>query len=541
MLQEIRCDKFRKPIINFHSGLNVVLGDEDGSNSIGKSTALMVIDFVFGGNDYVTMPDVMKNVGEHVIQFCFDFGNTHYYFSRSTATKDVVDVCDEGYKKETSWSIDEYTQWLKEQYECNNLSLSFRNIVGVYSRIYGKKNLSQIEPLHATPKENAKDVIIRLIKLFDAYQSVDAVKQEMDAAVKKWETIRNAANEQVIIVRSGKTNKKDRDKRMQQLSEEIKSSELQLAAGMCSLTGEQMQAVTGMYEDLEQFNAHLMKRQAQLRRLKRSVADLKKENEVNIEELRVYFPTINMKRLEDVNRFHEQLAGVLMKEVREQVRKTESAIEALTERIEELNQKINAVLNAKGDNTTQMAVKRMMDRVVELERLKMEDKYTEVYDRRQEEKKEAKEKFENAQEKVAEDISKRLNKRMEQYNKSIYEQETNPPRLTMNATSYVFDCEDDSGAGTHYKGLILYDISVLEMTQLPILMHDSVLLKNISYKAIGRLLSLYQQFFDKQIFINLDEIGRYPEQVRAILMNNAVLELGENEKALFGRQWNKRK
>ena len=58
MLVEVWCDKFmkygkmREPI-SFHAGLNAILGDDNGSNSIGKSTFLMVLDFVFGGTDYV--------------------------------------------------------------------------------------------------------------------------------------------------------------------------------------------------------------------------------------------------------------------------------------------------------------------------------------------------------------------------------------------------------------------------------------------------------------------------------------------------------
>ena len=56
MLVEVQCDKFikngqiREPI-RFHTGLNAVLGDDNGSNSIGKSTFLMILDFVFGGSD----------------------------------------------------------------------------------------------------------------------------------------------------------------------------------------------------------------------------------------------------------------------------------------------------------------------------------------------------------------------------------------------------------------------------------------------------------------------------------------------------------
>lgn len=43
MLHQIKCDKFRTPIISFHKGLNVVAGDSKASNSIGKSTMLMII------------------------------------------------------------------------------------------------------------------------------------------------------------------------------------------------------------------------------------------------------------------------------------------------------------------------------------------------------------------------------------------------------------------------------------------------------------------------------------------------------------------
>lgn len=54
MLKEIICDKFKQKRVEFHRGLNVVLGDDQGSNSIGKSTFLMIIDFVYGGKDYIT-------------------------------------------------------------------------------------------------------------------------------------------------------------------------------------------------------------------------------------------------------------------------------------------------------------------------------------------------------------------------------------------------------------------------------------------------------------------------------------------------------
>ena len=53
MLVEIMCDEFKdhgtpRGRIQLHAGLNTVMGSSSGSNSIGKSTFLMIIDFVFG-------------------------------------------------------------------------------------------------------------------------------------------------------------------------------------------------------------------------------------------------------------------------------------------------------------------------------------------------------------------------------------------------------------------------------------------------------------------------------------------------------------
>ena len=52
MLTEIFCDKFKQKRITFRNGLNVVLGDDNATNSIGKSTFLLIVDFVFGGDTY---------------------------------------------------------------------------------------------------------------------------------------------------------------------------------------------------------------------------------------------------------------------------------------------------------------------------------------------------------------------------------------------------------------------------------------------------------------------------------------------------------
>lgn len=95
MLKEIYCDKFvsygsvRDPI-RFNFGLNCVLGTDDAANSIGKSTFLMIVDFVFGGNDYLKQREIIDIIGEHEICFCFDFEGKEFHFKVDVKVRSVL-------------------------------------------------------------------------------------------------------------------------------------------------------------------------------------------------------------------------------------------------------------------------------------------------------------------------------------------------------------------------------------------------------------------------------------------------------------------
>ncbi len=64
-----------------------------GATSIGKSSALLAIDFVFGGDTYVKS-DGVKQEGNHSIFFAFEFNGIRYYFERNTGDSDTFYICD---------------------------------------------------------------------------------------------------------------------------------------------------------------------------------------------------------------------------------------------------------------------------------------------------------------------------------------------------------------------------------------------------------------------------------------------------------------
>lgn len=121
-------------------------------------------------------------------------------------------------------------------------------------------------------------------------------------------------------------------------------------------------------------------------------------------------------------------------------------------------------------------------------------------------------------------------------NDNIYKGSYNAPVLEFTDNGYIFFTPDDTGAGIAYKGLVVYDLAVLGLTKLPILVHDSVVLKQISDDAIERIIELYSSC-GKQVIITLDKQDSYSEKTGELLSESAVLNLGNNGKELFGRSW----
>lgn len=82
MLTKIICSLLNRGEISFCAGLNVILGDDDAKNSIGKSSALMIIDFAMGGTSLLEdKAGIIKSMGHHVYIFEFDFNGVKSFLA----------------------------------------------------------------------------------------------------------------------------------------------------------------------------------------------------------------------------------------------------------------------------------------------------------------------------------------------------------------------------------------------------------------------------------------------------------------------------
>ena len=83
-------------------------------------------------------------------------------------------------------------------------------------------------------------------------------------------------------------------------------------------------------------------------------------------------------------------------------------------------------------------------------------------------------------------------------------------------------------------------LTLLDLTPLPLLVHNSVLLKQIQDSALEKILELYTQT-PKQVFIALDTKGSYTPKTQEILKHTQIIRLYPHSGELFGRAWNDKK
>jgi hypothetical protein len=78
--------------------------------------------------------------------------------------------------------------------------------------------------------------------------------------------------------------------------------------------------------------------------------------------------------------------------------------------------------------------------------------------------------------------------------------------MTLEENTYKFSTPDDTGTGTAYRGLVIFDISILMLTALPVLVHDSVVFKQIADEALRIFIG--SEYYERGIEL-LDKIIFY--------------------------------
>ena len=535
MLYEIYCDAFKEKTIKFHNGLNVVLGTNSGDNSIGKSTFMLIIDFVFGGDTYANAPDIIKNVKDHRICFTFVFDDKKYYFARSLFNDKFVDICDENYIQVSSISTKDFRIRLAKEYKLTLPDLSFRDAVGRYIRAYGKDNCIEKKPLNALPEERESNAITALLKLFNEYESI-AVLDAKEKASADAISVFQKAQKLNFVSSINKTQYNKNAKEIEALKNEI-----------ISLTSNLEQNLIDVDVAASEEALHIKKLLTKAKRHRKVLINKLSAFEENesykfsitsntYRELEKFFPTVNLKHITEVEEFHKKISIIYKSQLRKEKALLKKDIDKYSQIILDLEEQLTKLVS--NPNLSKIILKKHAESLREMSRMQQEN---EAYLKQKELKSEHDEDKSNLSKIKFEKLSvlsKTINDEMQRINDVIYDGEYKSPVLGLNERNYSFVTPDDTGTGMAFKGLVVFDLAVLNLTALPILVHDSVVLKQISDNAIERIMEQYVSS-GKQIVIALDKQDSYSQSTAKILEENVVLRLYPNGGELFGRSWGK--
>jgi len=547
MLVEMRSPVFKelgqeRPVIKFKVGLNVILGKENGENSIGKSSAMLAIDFVFGGTSYLNS-DGIKHVGDHTIYFSFRFRKGQYWFARRTDEAEKVFICTSDYELTGEvWTKAQFANWLKDGYGIYFEGLSFRQTTSSFFRIYGKENLDERHPLKGLPGQNMQSSIDILVKLFDRYKDIAEFNQKLEKQKKMLSTFREARKYQFVPdMVGGKKQYEENLNRIENLQIELDT----LTENQVAVYNETDLQKEEIYSTLQN---NLLTTEAQIQNCERrlKLVDMSLDyglypTDADLKTLQEFFPQVNMRKIYEVERYHKKLAVILKDQFEDEKHNILIEIERLKREISEIKTQIKKL------GYVGVFSKEFLDKYSEIKGkidaikaqndafLTMENMRYAVWLTNQQ--------LKNAMDQILCDIETQLNDTMQELNDSLFDDIRKAPKLRLKQyNSYTFETPDDNGTGSNYKGLVIYDLAVLECTELPAIAHDSLILKNISDVAINGIMRIYEKSnrSNKQIFIAFDKQNAYGKSTQQILSENTVLKLSDKGHELYGESWNKK-
>lgn len=551
MLVEVWCDKFisngkvRKPI-RFHAGLNAVLGDDNGSNSIGKSTFLMILDFVFGGTDYVKKcVDVQENVKEHTICFAFDFDGQNYYFSRNTVDYNKVVQCDSEYQALPDGeplSLQKYGEFLCEKYGLSAEGITWRGAIARFIRVYKRDTLDEERPLRSSKDEAAADAIKGYMRLFDRYSSVEAQINQAKKVEDEKEAFRKSI-QQYHHVRAAKNEKEKvaNETRIAELERQEQELAVNNNKGLLDLDSMTARRLSDLTESLINYRRQRAQIQTQLNAVRRDMTGQKRSFKKTFADLERFFPNENFYTLEEIERFHQKLSKILEEEYAETEKNLATTYALLNNEIVRIQEQITEIKNV--PNVSQAILKEFARITTELNNLKQAN---ENYDELERLKKIATDYAETRDAVIADEllaIESTVNQQMREISLTILSDATHlPPVLRLEKLNkYTFYTPNDGGTGAQYRGLITFDLANMGVAPVPFVVHDSVLLKNIERPVFSAIIRVYydQKQKGKQVFMAYDTLDAYDKETRELVEENAVLQLSPGGNELFGWAWNK--
>lgn len=534
MLTRIDCPRFRQKTISFHAGLNVVLGDNAGSNSIGKSCLLMVVDYAFGGTDLTTkMSNIVDALGHHHYDFSFQFATGPALFRRTTATPSRVYRCGTSFEDiRAELTLDEFSSWLAEQYQLDPREVSFRSCVSPFVRVWGRETLDVSHPLHAARREPSSAVQSRFLGIMGGYGKIDGLSKQHSDASSKLKAL-DAAIRSEIVPRIAHVQYRQNQQKQLELEKQLEQIRMKLAAFAVSIKDILSKEAAEISARKEVLLNERARQTARLARFQTNLNGIPPISARELEEIRALIPTINLDRLRTIEGFHRGLTQILSKEITNAYHNCEIQVHEIDTEIDTLNKWLQT--SASRLAAPPELIENLLKLISEKHRL---ETMNNTYDQRKQlvqEVSNLRTQLDTTRQTLLSSYANDFNRSMEVIASTILSGEQKRPILSTSKASIELSFPTDKGTGSAFSGLLIFDIAALRLTPLPIIIEDSLLFANIQPSSMQRLIDLYAST-PKQIFMAIDKVDVLYNDTASPLYEKAVTRLSR-EAPLYDKDW----
>lgn len=280
-----------------------------------------------------------------------------------------------------------------------------------------------------------------------------------------------------FVSKIGATERRSNDKKLEELEKEKKKLTKELSEGLLDLDSEKTELILELKREFSTYNKETKRLKAKRNSLSDNLAGVKTITKKDIEQIQKFFPEVDLVQIQKIENFHKEINRVLNQEIKDELLNIEKTMNVLEMEKDKISIKISEITN------TENFSKVILFKYAEIQKeIEMRLNQNEFYDKKkllEKEKNDAEERKEKIKKQKTNEVQEKINNKLETLNNKIYDDAKIPPTLEIDKNQYVFKTVDDTGTGASYRGMVLYDISILELTCLPILIHDSVLLKQI--------------------------------------------------------------
>ena len=301
------------------------------------------------------------------------------------------------------------------------------------------------------------------------------------------------------------------------------------------MTAEQLEKIGRLKARLGRIQSEKSLILANIERLQSNLHETEQNFEIDMERVRQMFPYAELKRIEEVNAFHSNLSSILKEEVSAKLRKEERTLDFKSKEEADIIDRIAKV--AAETKPESLAVDRLVSTMQTVEQLISGQKSYETLSVLKKEKTDHNRQYKDVMPNVCTEVQQIINNKMEELNCSIMGKGRKVPMINLSPSNYKVFCQNDTGMGTGFRALITFDLAILGLTSLPFLIHDSLIFKQVEDESIDGIVELFNSENEKQLFIAMDKLPSYHENVQKVLKDHQVLKLSKDH-PLYGKKWN---